>query len=398
MEQPVSPMTILGVIELDDRLSVERVRAILSERLLAYPRFSMRFGRGRFGRLRLESEPDFDIARHVRTIDDPGSEPALLAVLEGMAGTLLPEGRSPWEVLVAERQGGGTLLIPRLHHSLADGVALIQVLVSVTDDPPEHMAPDNAHHRRGKLAAAVRTVLESVRLALLPSDPATTLKAPLTGTKRMAWSREIPLEAVLGAAKASGSKINDVMLAGLAGGLRAVLASRGEEIPSSLRAMVPFNLRPPDPEQPLGNRFGLVLPDLPVGTPEPAERLLLVRRMMNRLKRNAQGAAAYALLQMMGFSAAVVESALVRFFGRKSSIVMTNVPGPREHLHFGGARISRLMFWVPQAGGIAVGVSLITYAGSARIGVLADAGSLPDPGALVEAYERELESLGVRPS
>ncbi len=232
----------------------------------------------------------------------------------------------------------------------------------------------------------------------MPKDPPTSLKAPLTGSKRLAWSGSIPLENVQDAAGDAGVKINDVMLAALAGALREILSYRGESPPHSVRVMVPFNLRPPDPGQPLGNKFGLVLPELPVGTSDPRERLHLVHQMMNRLKRNAQGAAAYALLQVMGFSAAIVETALVKFFGRKSSVVMTNVPGPRSHLHFGGTRVSRIMFWVPQAGGIAVGVSLITYAGSARIGVLADEGSLPDPGALVEAFRRQLGLLGVADS
>ena len=116
---------------------------------------------------------------------------------------------------------------------------------------------------------------------------------------------------------------------------------------------------------------------------------------MTRLKRRAEAAAAYLVLNVMGFSAAAVESALVRFFGRKSSLVMTNVPGPRKPLHFGGRRIERIMFWVPQAGGIGLGVSIMSYHGSVTLGVVSDVGSLDEPQQLVDAFGRELGSYGV---
>ena len=98
---------------------------------------------------------------------------------------------------------------------------------------------------------------------------------------------------------------------------------------------------------------------------------------------------------MMGFSAAAVEAALVTFFGRKSSVVVTNVPGPSQHLHFAGRTIERLLFWVPQAGGIALGVSVMSYAGTVVLGVLSDTASLPDPDGFARRFEAELAALGL---
>ena len=390
-------MTILGVIQTEEPIAVDEVRSILEERLLAYPRFSMRFARSRFGRLILESDPNFDISFHVRTIPNPGSEARLLETLGGLAGSILPEGRAPWEVLVVENYEGGTLIIPRLHHSLADGIALIQVLVSLCDDAPEHRPPltADATGRQGIVSRWLRVLTEAVRLALLPSDPPTSIKAPLSGVKNTAWSLPVSTTALRAAAAERGVTINDLVTAAISGALSAVLAERSEAEIDTLRAMVPFNLRNAEVGQPLGNRFGLVLPELPVGDLDSGARLRQVNRTMANLKSSAQGAAAYFVLNVMGFSARVVESLLVRFFGRKSSLVMTNVPGPSEPLSFGGRSISKLLFWVPQAGGIAVGVSVISYGGELTVGVLADDASLPDPMLLIEAYEKELAAYGV---
>ncbi len=396
MEHDRSPMTILGVLELDAPMTAEAVRVILTERLLVHPRFSMRFVRSRLGRFDLVPQDGFDLARHVRSIPAPADDAGYRAMLGELAGGMISRDAPPWEILVIEDLDGRSVLLPRLHHSLADGISLIQVLVSLCDEPPEHRPPPSAAATGGGIVSrVVGIVWEALRLAALPIDPPTSLKAPLTGRKRTAWTRPVPLDHLRTAAAEHGATVNDIVLGALSGALGRILASRDEGGVAALRAMVPFNLRTPEAGQPLGNRFGLVLPELPVGTPLASRRLERVNAMMSRLKSRSQGAAAYTVLNVMGVTAAVVERALLWFFGRKSSLVMTNVPGPREPLHFGGRAIDRIMFWVPQAGGIAIGVSVISYAGTVTVGVLADDGSLPDPEELVIAYEDELAGYGV---
>lgn len=389
-------MTIVGVIGLDSPMSVAELRELLEERLLVHPRFRMRFEENRWGRVRLRPSSEFDISEHVRLMPSPPSDDDLLQTLGDLAGTLLPHGRPPWEVHLIERHGAGSLIVARLHHSLADGISLIQVLVSLCDEDADASAHRTAGSGRegNPLVRAARVVAAAIRLALKPPDPPTSLKAPLTGEKHVAWSRSFSFAALRQVASSHDATINDLLMAALAGAFRSLLEERGEAATESLRAMVPFNLRPPAVGQPLGNRFGLVIPQLPVGDLERDQRLGVMQRRMAQLRRAAEGAAAYAVLNFMGFSARLVESALVRFFGKKSSLVMTNVPGPREPLRLGGRTIDRLLFWVPQAGGIAIGVSVISYAGTVVMGVLSDAGSLPEPGRLVDAFETELEAYG----
>ncbi len=388
-------MTILGMFELSEPMSVEEVRSVLSDRLLAHPRFRHRLGAGTTGRLRWFHDDGFDVNAHVHRLDPPASEAELVEILQRLVGTTLEHHRSPWDIQVIEDHGGRAVLIPRLHHAIADGIALIQVLVSLCDDPPIHGGPRLEGSDAGRLRRGWQLARAVFRLALLPGDSPTSLRNELTGEKRIAWSHPVDLDALRQTAASMGGTVNDLVLSALSGALRHELLGRGDAPPESIRAMVPFNLRPPSPGQPLGNRFGLVLPDLPVGTPDPMRRFELVRERMEQIKSTPEAAAAFGLISLMGFSAAAVEAALVRFFGRKSSIVVTNVPGPREHLHFAGRRIERLLFWVPQAGGIALGVSVMSYAGAVVLGVLSDSGSLADPYRLVRGFERELSELGL---
>lgn len=394
METDASPMTILGVIGLDGFLSVDEVRDIVGTRLLRHARFGMRLGRGRWGRHRLEVQDVLDLDHHVRALPAVGSEQELADLLGDLAGGLLGDGQAPWEVFVVQDHRGSTLIVPRLHHSLADGISLIQVLVSLADDPPPHRPPRPATDRPGALVRAWRIVSESVRLVLLRPDRPSSLRAPLTGVKRAAWSVSYDLAVLRDTARRHGVTVNDLVLGALSGAIGSVLAAAGDGEVRSVRAMVPFNLRPPDAAQPLGNRFGLVLPELPIES-DRALRLRSISEGMAGLKSRAQGAASFALLTVMGVTARSVEAALVRFFATKSSLVMTNVPGPAESLHLGGRRIDRLMFWVPQAGGLGLGVSVLSYAGTVVVGILADTGTLPDPGGLVTAFEAELAAFGV---
>src|SRR6476620_10750863 len=83
----------------------------------------------------------------------------------------------------------------------------------------------------------------------------------------------------------------------------------------------------------------------------------------------------------------------VRFFGAKASVVLTNVPGPRTRLELAGVPVSRLMFWVPQSGHMGLGISIFSYAGTVTIGVIVDAGLVPDPDALVADMHVEFAAL-----
>src|SRR5262249_34417873 len=162
----------------------------------------------------------------------------------------------------------------------------------------------------------------------------------------------------------------DVLLACVAGALRAYLAEKGDDVHGvMLRALVPVNLRPLEKAYRLGNQFGLVFLDLPIGIENPVERLYAVRANMRALKQSYQPRPALGVLAAMGSGPKVLQETLLSMLARNGTAVMTNVPGPQTPLYLAGGRIDDLMFWVPQSGNIGLGVSIISYNGGVQFGV-----------------------------
>jgi WS/DGAT/MGAT family acyltransferase len=228
----------------------------------------------------------------------------------------------------------------------------------------------------------------------MPADPHTVLRGELGTAKRAVWSEPIELEQVKVIGRAMESTINDVLLAALTGALRRYLVERGGAV-EDLRAFIPVNLRPLDEPIPreLGNRFGLVFLELPVREEEPRRRLRELKRRMDALKRSPEAAVTFGLLGVVGLVPMAVEKRLVELLGPRGTLVMTNVPGPRQPVYLAGTQLAGLMFWVPQAGKVGLGVSIFSYAGQVTVGVSVDAGLVPDPHRLVRAFHDELSML-----
>ena len=168
--------------------------------------------------------------------------------------------------------------------------------------------------------------------------------------------------------KALGASVNDVLLSCVAGALRGYLVDKGDAVDGvMIRALVPVNLRPLEKAYRLGNQFGLVFLDLPIGIENPVERLYAVRANMNALKGSFQPVLALGLLAAMGAGPKVLQEELLQALARNGTAVMTNVPGPQQPLYFAGAAIERLMFWVPQSGDIGMGVSILSYNGARAV-------------------------------
>ena len=143
----------------------------------------------------------------------------------------------------------------------------------------------------------------------------------------------------------------------------------------------------------LGNHFGLVFLELPIGMAHPLERLYEVRRRMTALKGSYQPVIALGLLSAVGYGPKALQQQVTAILGNSASVVMTNVPGPQHPLYFAGRRISEIEFWVPQSGGIGMGVSILSYDGRIQFGVITDAGLVPDPAEIVSRFPDEFEQL-----
>jgi WS/DGAT/MGAT family acyltransferase len=440
MDRPQNLMMITGVLLFGERVALARLRQVIDTRFAVFKRFRQRPVE-RAGIAFWEDDPDFDIARHVvrEALPEPRGRASLQALVSHLGTTALDPSHPMWQFHLIDRYEGGSALILRIHHSYADGIALVRVMLSMTDasrDGPPAMpfAPRPRESRAddplaqllapwsGVLATARKlgaTLVEKgsdvwsdpakavalatqggaftaeiAKLALMAQDSPTRFKGKPQVSKKVSWADPLPLAEVKTIGKALEASVNDVLLSCVAGALRGYLADKGDDTDGvMLRALVPVNLRPVEKAYKLGNQFGLVFLDLPIGIENPVERLYAVRANMNALKGSFQPVLALGLLAAMGSGPKALQEVLLDALARNASSVMTNVPGPQQPLYLAGAAIGSLMFWVPQSGDIGMGVSIISYNGAVQFGAITDEGLCPDPDRISERFAAEFEKL-----
>ena len=438
MDQPSHPMMIVGLLVLDAGIERAALRELIERRFLAYPRFRCVPVNGRIAAA-WEESAQFDLDDHVlsRALPLPAGQQELQALVGELASTPFNPGRPPWTFHIVENFDGRSAIIVRIHHAYADGVALVQVLLSLADDEGKGSHPDAStahcvpasraesssgwltervfqtlqgganlteiavHYalHPGEASTLARQALgmagELAHLGLLADDPATPLKQPMSGIRRSAWTEGLPLQELRTMSHVLACTINDVLMSSLAGALGRYLESRGYPVQGvTIRAAVPVNLRGTGNPQPtLGNRFGLVFVDLPIGIRHPLARLYTVRAGIQKLKDSPQALITLGLLSLIGSLPATAADPMIALFSSKASVVASNLPGPPAPLHVAGAAVSQLLFWVPQAGDIGIGISMLSYGDRVQIGVIADRYLIPEPAELVAQIGVEFERL-----
>ena len=436
MDSATNPMVVNSVVILGEAPDPDAVAEVLERRLVAeFPRFRRRIVESPGRAPAFEDDPAFDLGDHLHrlTLEAPGDRPALQALVGELVTPLLDRDKPLWRVYLIEGFEGGAALLWRIHHCIADGIALSRVMLSITDggepgEPPAPPRPDRSVLRRladaplGALSAvrglgatavhegmeslahpdhlrelagtALRDASTTARLLAGPADTPSGLRAPLTGTRRVAWSEPFPLAGVKEAAHRRRVTINDLLVSALAGALHELLGQDGAA-PEEVHAMIPFNLRPLD--QPvaaeLGNDFALILLELPVGELAPAERLLEVSSHMDRIKSTHEAPIAYGVLSAIGRTPPWVEDRLIGFFTDKASLVVTNVPGPRRRLSLAGVPVTGVLVWAPCSGSLGLTVSIYSYAGEVTVGFMADTALSTGAAQLARAYEDQLHGL-----
>ena len=445
MDSASNLMMIVGVWTVRPAIRWRELCARVQERLLPYDRFRQRVEE--HGGAPRWVEHEVDVAQHVVREKLPRTRGGAQAALERRIGELamqpLDRGRPLWQLHLVENHEGGSAIVFRIHHCIADGIALIGVTLSLVDGgkpPPERASradaggaeewlaeslvkPLAALVLKGLEAAGDRAVRslhllqrpsrglkgsldlaqgawqllgDASALLLMPDDSPTSLKGKPGGSKRVAWCPPLPLVEVKAIGKALNCSITDVLLSCVAGALGQYLRARGEDVDGvEIRAMVPVNLRPPQQEHELGNHFGLAPLVLPVGMENPIERVYEVRRRMAALKGSTQPLLAFAVLALAGLLIKPAQDAIMDTFRSKTTAVMTNVPGPREPLAFLGSTIEQMMFWVPQSGDIGLGVSILSYGGNVQFGVMGDTQLCPEPQQIIDRFEPEFAKLSL---
>ncbi len=435
MERATNLMMITGVMMFDIPMPIEKLKKVIKQRFLAYPRFRQKVLDTTAGAW-WETDEDFDLDWHIRLTALPGKagKKELERLTSQLASTPLDKTKPLWQFHLVEKYHGGSALISRIHHCYADGIALVQVLLSLTDttrDAKKGSDLDKAWlksdgenvkkrigtvdramkmganmwekgldlYRDPSLAAVIAKeggeIARELAVALsLPDDPPTILRGRLGVSKRVAWAEPLDLDEVKAVGRAYDCTVNDVLMASAAGALRSYMIERGESVDGiTLRATVPVNLRPLEHAKKLGNHFGLVFLELPVGEENPVRRLEHVAENMRQLKSSRQAIVSFGLLAAMGLAPAGVQRTALELFSRKASAVATNVPGPPLPLYLAGCQITEQMFWVPQTGSIGIGISIMSYNNKVYFGLISDAKLLPDPDSVIQRFRPEFEKL-----
>lgn len=233
-----------------------------------------------------------------------------------------------------------------------------------------------------------------------PEDTPSDLKRPLLGQRQCRWSVPVPLDRFRAIAKATNVTINDVLLSCVAAAVRPRLGISGASledavmhaaVPVDIRSRLPEDLQP-EPDS-LGNYFGTVFVPLPVDGESALERLYRIKQETRRLKKSWQPGIAWGLSACASVIPEALRQPLLDVFYRKASAVVSNVPGTPEARYIAGCRITEQMFWVPQAGDIGLGVSIVSYAGQVQFGVVADEAVLADPAEFLEDCLQELSEF-----
>jgi diacylglycerol O-acyltransferase len=421
--------------------SQKEVLTLLERRLPLVPRYrqKLRTVPFRLARPVWVDDPDFDLSYHIRrtALPDPGGDEQLAALMASVMSHRLDRDHPLWEYWVVEGLARDRwALISKVHHCMIDGVGgadLYRLLMDVAPEPAQRPA-DKPADAGAQSCSETTLIADAVAdLWLLPvrqaralsdawADPGRTARqaaevaratarltpsawpaarSSLSGNigkqRRYAWAR-VSLDDVKTIKRELGGTVNDVVLAAISSGFRALLLERGEEpelhkVPS----LVPVSVRAQGDEASFGNQVSATVADLPVQFADPVERLAAVRAELDSLKASNEAIIGQALTALGSYTPYMLASWLVRkafsLPQREIVTVTTNVPGPRETLYWMGRRLEEIIPYVPIASTVRTGISIFSYDGNVTFGITADYAANPDVDVLARGIEHGVSEL-----
>ncbi len=416
---------------------IGEVRDLVLSRLPLLPRFRRRLMNVPYdqGRPVWIDDDRFDITYHVRhtALPKPGTWEQLVALTTRVQEQLLDRARPLWELWFVEGlEDGSVALVQKTHHALIDGVSGVDVATVLLDPSPDHVpaevpiwtpapapspsqllldslreratepaellrsmrsllrGPRHALERAGELGRSLSTVITRDSIA-----PRTSINAQ-TGRHRLLSVVRAPLADVKTIRRSLGGTVNDVVLAGVAGGLHRLLSSRGDDVADlRLRVLVPVSVRADHQRGELGNKVSAIFVTLPVGPEDPADRLAEISAQTADLKERRQALSADVLLSMSDYMAPTLVSLAARAVHRQPfvNLIVTNVPGPQVPLYLMGARLIEAFPIVPLTRNLTIVVGILSYDGTLHFGLWADRDAAADLEVLASGIEDAFSEL-----
>ncbi|WP_328996470.1 wax ester/triacylglycerol synthase family O-acyltransferase [Kribbella sp. NBC_01245] len=447
-ESAATPMHV-GTVDIfeppehtEEGFDYESLVALIRDRIAFVPRYRQRVQQvpGRFAGPVWVDDEDFDITFHVRrsALPRPGTHAQLLELVARIMSRRLDRARPLWEMYLVEGlQGDRFAIIAKSHQALVDGSGTVdigQVVLDSTAHPretpvdswqPEH-PPSALELLAGVFSDAMRhptAVLELARAEMASLTGQTSVREVLgdvvgsvvaqrhvqesslhvkTSGQRRFTTVETSLEDYRTVRAMHGGTVNDVVLAAVAGALRAWMMTRGESVSPTrgVRAVVPVSIRDDEEDgEPtsLGSRVIASTVNLPVGENSPVMRLHQISYQTKAHKDTGRAVSARSLVGIAGFAPTTLHALAARVAATTirpaDDVVITNVPGPQFPLFAAGARMLASYPVVPllQGQGLAVGVT--SYDGKVSFGLNADRTAMPDLAVFAQCLTDALDEL-----
>jgi diacylglycerol O-acyltransferase len=443
LEDSITPMHVGEMLIFqapEDGFDYDSLVTLIRRRIAFVPRYRqrVRWVPGRLANPVWVDDQDFDVAFHVRrsALPSPGTDGQLRELAARIMSRPLDRDRPLWEVYLVEGlEGGRFAILTKTHHAMIDGTAAVDIGQVILDPTPEtrptpdlHWHPSQEPSAAELLAGAVvdnvrrpAAVVDNARKGLSDiGQSATGLLRHAGGLVTALWSAarpaaESPLNVPIGAQRRFGTAtldledfktirryhggtVNDVVLAVIAGALRAWLMTRQETVGArhEIRAMVPVSVRDASERRP-SNRVAAFLVDLPTGEPDPVVRLSRISYEMAQHKEGGHMVGAQALVALTGFTPPTLHAMGARLAGdlsrRVANVVVTNVPGPQTPLYVAGAQLLGAYPVLPLIRGMALTIGLTSYNGGVFFGLNADRDAMDDIDVLTACINEAMDEL-----
>ncbi len=446
LETPSQPLHVCSILDVDTSTmpggyTFDKLRDELVVRIAAMPEFRDKLADSFFN---LDhpvwvEDKDFDVDRHLHRIalPAPGGRAELSEICGHIASLPLERSRPLWEMWVIENvagtdvhAGGRMAVMTKVHHAAVDGVTganLMSQLCSTEADaaPPEPVAGSGdastlelaatglvrfanrpVHLAAKTLPATVTTVVDTVRRALSGAAmtspftaPQTAFNTTVTPHRNVAYA-QLNLEDVKKVKNHFGVRVNDVVMALVAGALRAYLADRDELPDSPLVAMVPVSVHDRS-DRPGRNKVSGMFASLQTHIADPAERLTAIADATSVAKEHSSAIAATLLQDWSQFAAPAVFGAAMRLYASSRltearpvhNLVVSNVPGPQVPLYFLGSEVNAMYPLGPIFHGSGLNITVMSLSGKLDVGLISCPELLPDLWSMADDFAVGMEEL-----
>lgn len=304
----------------------------------------------------------------------------------------LPPHKPHWCAYLVEDYAGGSALIVHTHHAYMDGTAIVDALVHHAD--PHCIHDFYVTSQSSVLWKALRVPLALLLLPyallaplFLPSQHNPLIEGSRSLERSTVFSPPMPLAPHLAQAKALNVTFNDLIVSAALKALSAYIAKNYGTRHTHFTMGVPYSVRShPRDGQPLpaGNEFVFLMLPMP-SSASPSDICSVTKQAKSSpFLIQAKQLAKWTLSALPKFLS-------LSYFMRlrdKITLSVSNIPGSRAVLSYGGSEIKHLYILVPSRGPVTA--TVVSYADNFTVSWSADKGVIKDLGALTQLFEAQL--------